>query len=106
MFTHGLIGNLEWDSGIILRAGLGEPDAAAKLNATIAVDDAAWWARSSVADWAYESHALAASFIYKNRPDEGGDLPAGYQDRAAPIVKTQLEKAGIRLALMLNSALR
>ena len=72
------------------------------------------WARGSVDEWLRESHDLAASFVYPRLP--GGfacdqaitrtvQIGAGYYNAAAPIIATQLRKAGIRLAAVLNMAL-
>lgn len=59
------------------------------------------------AHWADAAHALAARVAY-------GDLPARrtghwsrhYQAQAWPVVRKQLEKAGVRLADLLNATLR
>jgi hypothetical protein len=94
-----------WDSGIIEAAGLGGPDAARKLDGKITDADASKWAQGTITDWANESHAVAVSFIYKRLPDEAGSFPQGYQAAAEPVVEVQLEKAGVRLAAVLDSAL-
>jgi hypothetical protein len=44
--------------------------------------------------------------IYASLPHRPGVLPASYERETLPIVNVQLERAGARLAAMLNSALR
>jgi len=53
-------------------------------------------------EWANESYRIAATVVYKRLPHTAGVLPASYEIRALPIVNEQLEKAGIRLAMVLN----
>jgi hypothetical protein len=38
-------------------------------------------------------------------PHGPGDLPASYEQKAIYVVQVQLEKAGVRLAAVLNEAL-
>jgi hypothetical protein len=95
-----------WDTGVIKRAGFAEPDYARTLSARITDADAAGWSRGTIVDWANESHAVARQFIYAHLPDASAHLPASYQAQAEPIVERQLERAGVRLAAVLNSTLR
>lgn len=51
-------------------------------------------------DWLYDSHILS-NYIYSNiKPDE--DLSYNYNYKMRPIVDGQLQKAGLRLAKLLN----
>ena len=59
----------------------------------------------SAADWANESHAIAQRIIYGELPHEPGYLPSSYERAALPIVNEQLEKAGVRVAAVLNAVL-
>ena len=52
-----------------------------------------------------ESHFVAVNVVYGALP-HSGTLPEGYETVALPIVNEQLEKAGVRLAWMLNLVLR
>lgn len=68
------------------------------------------WSRGSAADWAWESHVVAVNAIYAGLPGRGPAdapvlLPADYADRAAPIARQQLTRAGVRLGALLNSLL-
>jgi hypothetical protein len=48
---------------------------------------------------------VAQNVVYGDLPHEGV-LPASYEQGALPIVDEQLEKAGVRLAIVWNLALR
>jgi hypothetical protein len=43
--------------------------------------------------------------IYGRLPHEAGTLPADYENASLPVVNGQLERAGVRLAGILNQAL-
>jgi hypothetical protein len=61
------------------------------------------------ADWANESHALAREVAYAGlpAPDAGGvrQLGGDYAASCRPVVERQLQRAGLRLARVLNEAL-
>ncbi|HEY8253277.1 MAG TPA: S1/P1 nuclease [Rhizomicrobium sp.] len=65
------------------------------------------WQSGSPARWANEAHAIAREHIY---PPLGGGrdlrLPRDYAFREAPLARILLAKAGVRLAWLLNTALR
>jgi hypothetical protein len=61
-----------------------------------------------------ESHRLAEDVVYAKLPSGWAcdfvpsgriDLGAGYFEAAAPVAALQLQKAGVRLAKVLNNAL-
>ena len=68
------------------------------------------WRRGSVADWAEESHTAAQQKVYgklpKAVPSTPVDLDEHYEGMAGPLIRTQLEKAGARLAHVLIEALQ
>jgi S1/P1 Nuclease len=68
------------------------------------------WRAGAVADWAQESFRLAKSDAYGQLPEPNARgsyrLPADYVTEATHDVSLQLSKAGVRLALILNQALR
>jgi nuclease S1 len=66
----------------------------------------AWWQLGSSAQWANESYGTARQLIHGEWPHEPGPLPASYETAALPVASMQLEKAGVRLATLLNTALR
>ncbi|CAI7667512.1 unnamed protein product [Penicillium pancosmium] len=55
--------------------------------------------------WAAETNRLNCDFVFQNGIEwlENHDLGGEYYDGAAPIVETQILKAGIRLAVWLNA---
>jgi hypothetical protein len=112
-----------WDLGIIEQA-LGTrlgPDysfdhaaarlAALRLDAGQAAADRFREASAEPADpldlavaWAGESHAFARQFVYPARPADPAGQPA-FQAAAWPIVESRLDRAGVRLAVLLNRTL-
>jgi hypothetical protein len=71
------------------------------------------WQRGTVEDWARESHQLAVDVVYANLPGvtchgrstDHVELTREYVDQGKDIVPTQLTKAGVRIAMVLNAAL-
>jgi hypothetical protein len=96
-----------WDSGILEAAGVSgdERAYALRLARSITPDQLKRWRFGTGAYWADESHAIAVEVIYGTLPHEGM-LPDGYETVALPIVNEQLEKAGVRLAMVLNVVLK
>ena len=116
-----------WDGGIIeeaLHVKLGPnyaPDLAAtraeaeRLGQTLTATDAAAWAPSGLSahldvatvQWANESHKLAqTAYLLAPLAPRPEGWEAGYQEREWPVVQGQLSRAGVRLAEVLNEALR
>jgi hypothetical protein len=91
-----------------------DPQAAAsKLEAQITPADRAAWTQGDARTWAMESYGVARSVVYSFNPPPGcaaGQapvaLPDGYADKATVAAEVQLQKAGVRLAWVLNTALR
>ncbi len=82
------------------------------LEKKISSEDKKTWAQGKPSDWAYESFSIARDDIYNELPDGplleknrwGQDLPEDYYSgKMRGIVDRQLEKAGIRLAYLLNN---
>ena len=72
------------------------------------------WARGDIDNWVDETHRLAVAFVYPRLPQPPmcGKTPDGVQalDRAyisaaTPVVRQQLAKAAVRLAVVLNERL-
>ena len=94
------------DSGILAPDVSGDERAyALRLVHSIKPDDIDRWRGGSPADWANESYGIARQLIYGEWPHQPGPLPASYENAALPVVNAQLERAGVRLAAALNSAL-
>ena len=98
-----------WDVEFV--RGLGsDPDTVAQmLIARIRPSDVADWGRGGPADWALESHEVARRIAYGRLPDRRYRgryrLSDSYLAAATAAAATQLSRAGVRLALVLNSAL-
>jgi hypothetical protein len=82
-----------------------------RLDAAITMDQARSWQMGEIKDWAWESHQIAVACVYKladgktELPREGpANLDGAYVSKNKVIVAKQLQKAGIRLATVLNKA--
>jgi nuclease S1 len=104
----GLPTNLHalWDSGIIAPALRSSGRAyALQLVQSITEEQHQRWSGDSLISWANEGHGIAARIIYGELPHVG-TLPDDYETKALPIVDEQLERAGVRLARVLNDCLQ
>lgn len=81
----------------------------------IAAQGAQAWSRGDIDSWAAETHRLAVDGVYNRLPEipacnrlpkNPEPLDRAYVSAAVPVVREQLAKAGIRLAVVLNDALR
>jgi hypothetical protein len=104
-----------WDTCLVLKA-VGEDvgEATTELMNTITPAKIESWTRSEPMDWANESFTIAeqAQTKYCIRQGASCDHPSGkvtvdavYVAANTPIVKEQLQKAGVRLAHLLDAAL-
>lgn len=100
-----------WDNLLEPKAKENPRRLARWLERQISPDDEKTWAQGKASDWAYESFLIAKNNIYNELPEGplleknrwGQDLPEDYYSGAMrQIVDRQLEKAGIRLAYLLN----
>ncbi len=99
-----------WDTEFVRRLG-SQPAAVAR--ALVSRTDAAQrarWSRGTPTDWARDSFAVSRAHTYGRLPRPGPSgthaLNRAYVDDASATVALQLRKAGVRLAQVLNSALR
>jgi hypothetical protein len=96
-----------WDWGILAPAvGGDERVYALKLTHAITSAERDLWSAGGTVAWATESYQIAQRLIYAEWPHGPGALPDDYVAKALPLVNAQLEKAGVRLAAVLNAALR
>ncbi len=97
-----------WDTELVQQAG--GTDAAAfaqRLDQAVTPANIAALAAGSPVDWANETHAAAVSVAYGALPENAdADLAGAYADTARSVVDSQLLKAGLRLAALLNAALK
>ncbi len=100
-----------WDSELAERA-LTEPPAITALSPTAA--QRRTWTKGEISDWARESWDLSRTVVYpelKDYPDTcpaksplRAQIDARYIAAATPAVREQIERAGVRLAMLLNRA--
>ena len=96
-----------WDSEVIAALGPDSQGSASAIAHSITPAQRKAWASGTPAQWVNDAHAIARDQIY---PPLGGRhevrLPRDYAYRQAPVVRLLLAKAGVRLAFVLNSALK
>src|SRR6266404_45979 len=116
-----------WDTVFVRRLGTRADDVSRELIAGISDDDRRAWSGGSPADWAKESFQIARNHVYGPLQHTGSPSGAGvdvdpgisggghprpitldarYESDAGNIVAGQLQRAGLRLARLLNDALR
>jgi hypothetical protein len=101
-----------WDTAVVEALGSDPEAVAAKLRANITPSQKAAWESGDAKVWALESFGVARSTAYTVGSPPGCDpnaapagLPAGYEGRAQAAAEIQLERAGVRLAWVLNHSL-
>ena len=96
-----------WDTPVVEALG-GDPETvAADLHSRITPAERATWTKGTPEQWANECFAVAKRNVYAGLAGAGPTdapiiLPADYTAKAAPVVAEQLERAGVRLAAVLN----
>jgi hypothetical protein len=99
-----------WDTQFVALQGKTETTAANKLIKRITVAKRTQWSKGTASDWAIETYSVAKVNAYGPLPAPGADgtytLPASYVTNAQGVVADQLSKAGVRLAFVLNDALK
>jgi nuclease S1 len=115
-------GNLHhyWDTVFVRRLGTRADVVSRELIAGISDDERRAWSAGSPADWAKESFQIGRDHVYGPLQHTGAHsgtgadidprgeiaLDARYEADAGNIVAGQLRRAGLRLAWLLNDALR
>ena len=96
-----------WDTLLIERIDPDPEGYAKRLDAALTGSNLSTFEQGTVEDWALESHVVARKVAYGALPPgQTLDLGTDYLRAAAPAVDVQLQKAGIRLASILNEALQ
>jgi hypothetical protein len=93
-----------WDTNLVeMEAGTDE-EIAKRLTANLTEEERRKWQAGDPTQWTNESLMLVRSHAYNT----GGsvELSDDYVEKARPIVRRRLAQAGIRLAWLLNSALK
>ncbi|MEJ0008821.1 MAG: S1/P1 nuclease [Steroidobacteraceae bacterium] len=101
-----------WDSVTVQGLGDDPKAVAAILSQRITAGNRADWEKGEPQSWSLESFDIAKTVAYTlgSKPGCAPDqspisLPPGYDQAARDTVATQLQKAGVRLAALLNRAL-
>ena len=104
-----------WDTCLVAKAvGADVGEAATELMKSITPAKIQGWTQTEPKDWANESFAIAEQAQTKyctrqgtscNKPTGKVTIDAAYVAANTPIVREQLQKAGVRLAHMLDAAL-
>ena len=100
-----------WDTALVQSLGANATGVANDLMARITTSDRGKWQAGGAASWANETWRVARVEIYAKLPGSGGTLapvilPMSYASSEMATVSAQLGKAGVRLAWVLNAALR
>lgn len=99
-----------WDTEFVNLLGSSESAIAQSLIANITTNEITQWSAGTADDWAMESFTIAQNHAYGLLPAPTStnhySLPASYVTDAKSVVATQLSKAGVRLAFVLNNALK
>ncbi|MDE2236870.1 MAG: hypothetical protein KGK30_03185, partial [Elusimicrobia bacterium] len=95
-----------WDHIIEPKDKLDPSTLAAQLERDIKKRDiSSWTSGDFVADAARESFQIAKDDIYPEYAADGGRIDASYHDRMQALAELRLEKAGVRLSALIETAL-
>ena len=93
-----------WDTNLVdLETGTDE-EVARQLTKNLTAEERLKWQAGDPTQWTNESLALVRSHAYNIGPT--GELSDDYVEKARPIVRIRLVQAGLRLAWLLNTALK
>jgi len=96
-----------WDTDLLQHITRNPAKFAAELESRITPQDQAEWQKGSIEDWVMEGHRLAQTVAYGDLSNENPvPITLEYERQAEPVIELQSEKAGVRLAQLLNDALR
>jgi hypothetical protein len=99
-----------WDTEFVMRLGANPSSIARLLIGRISEEDRRKWSSGTAGEWAIESFHVAGQHAYGLLPAPSSPghykLSPGYVNDATEVTAEQLSKAGVRLALVLNQALR
>jgi len=95
-----------WDTELLYELRGSVQEIAARLDADLTAQQRRDWAQGSPEEWANESHRLAQSVAYGPLPKERRIvIPLRYEIEARRTIERQLQRAGLRLARVLEEAL-
>ncbi len=95
-----------WDTGLLQHINRNPETIAAELENRITPQDEAEWQKGSIEDWVMEGPRLAQTVAYGELSNENpAPITPEYERQAEPMIELQLEKAGVRLAYLLDANL-
>jgi hypothetical protein len=107
---HGHATNLHslWDSGLLSQ--LPPEDTLLPELSRESEKHRKKWSKGTVTDWAEQAHCAGVKVVYKKLPQTAAGAPvnieAAYEATADPVIRRQIERAGARLAEVLNTDLQ
>jgi hypothetical protein len=93
-----------WDHDLIFLRGMSQRQFALQLNRSITLENKNQWG-GTPDDWSNESRTLVLDYGYRLEFFKERELSRGYIREGQKIVEERLQRAGIRLAEMLNRLL-
>jgi len=108
VLIHGERTNLHavWDHDLIRIKGKSLVKYAAKLSGDIRQKNARAWVKSDVVGWVNESRKLALRQGYPLELNGRGELSRRYLEAGEETVERQFQRAGVRLAYLLNRIIK
>ena len=95
-----------WDTGLLEHINRNPEALAAELESHITAQDRTAWEKGSIGDWVLEGHRFAQTVAYRDLgTGNAAPITPAYEQQADPVIELQLEKAGVRLAYLLNMSL-
>jgi hypothetical protein len=95
-----------WDHDLIFLKGKSRRQFARQLNRSITSENKKQWVGGTPDDWSNESRALVLDIGYHLEFSKGRELSLNYIREGREIVEERLQRAGIRLAEILNRLLK
>ncbi len=96
-----------WDEDLVEAQGSDPNAVVASIEAGLSPQDKTRMAVGTPVDWVNETFAVGVKEIYARVPPKGPvRLPRDYARRESNVVRLQLARAGIRLAMLLNNIYR
>lgn len=95
-----------WDHDLIFLKGKSQRQFARQLNRSITLEKKNQWSGGTPDEWSNESRALVLDVGYRLQFSKRRELSLNYIREGQSIVEERLQRAGIRLAEMLNRLLK
>jgi hypothetical protein len=96
-----------WDTALLERLGREPHGLAGRLEKRITAEEVLGWQRGTVLQWANEAHGIARAVAYGQlAKGDPAPITEDYRGQAEAAIELQLERAGVRLAWVLDRALK